>query len=352
MRRVYLIRHGHPDFPLGAHMCLGRTDTPLGPLGRMQACLLGAELGSIDLTVFASPLTRCGETAAPLGKAPHLVPALAEQDMGPWDGLDFDTIRQRWPELYAKRAEEPLLVPPGAEPLASVQARVLLALEECLQQCDGDLAVVVHASVIQAILASVQAFPLEESRPLRPPYGSYAILTNDGVWEAERTAVLPSPPLTPELAQKLLAAAAPGDSVAAHCRAVASEALRIADALPLRLDRELLESAALLHDAARGEKDHARLGAAWLRALGYTEAAALVEQHHDLQSEAIDEAAVLYLSDKCVREDRRVSLEARFAESARRCTSPEAVAAHARRRETAIRLRDQINALCGRVLVK
>ena len=32
MRRVYLIRHGHPDFPLGAHMCLGRTDTPLGPI--------------------------------------------------------------------------------------------------------------------------------------------------------------------------------------------------------------------------------------------------------------------------------------------------------------------------------
>ena len=44
MRRVYLIRHGHPDFPLGAHMCLGRTDTPLGPLGRMQAALLGEEL--------------------------------------------------------------------------------------------------------------------------------------------------------------------------------------------------------------------------------------------------------------------------------------------------------------------
>ena len=352
MRRIYLIRHGHPDFPLGAHMCLGRTDTPLGPLGRMQACLLGAELGNLDLTVFASPLTRCRETAAPLRKAPRLVPELAEQDMGPWDGLDFDAIRQRWPELYAKRAKEPLLVPPGAEPLASVQARVLPALEECLRRSDGDLAVVVHASVIQAILAAVQSIPLEASRPLRPPYGSYAILTNDGVWEAERTAVLPSLPLTPELAQKLLAAASPGDQVTAHCRAVAAEALRIADALPLRLNKQLLASAALLHDAARGEKDHARLGAAWLRALGYPEAAALVEQHHDLQIKAIDEAAVLYLADKCVREDRRVPLEDRFRESEKRCTSPEALAAHARRRETALHLRDQINALCGHVLVE
>ena len=353
MRRVYLLRHGHPDFPLGEHMCLGRTDTPLGPLGRMQACLLGAELGGQGLSVFASPLTRCRETAAPLGGTARLVPALAEQDMGPWDGLDFDVIRQNWPELYAQRAKEPLLVPPGAEPLASVQARVMPALEECLRQSGGDLAVVVHASVIQAILASVQNIPLEESRPLRPPYGSYAVLGYDsGTCRVERSAVLPSNALTPELAQALLSAAAPGEKVEAHCRAVASEALRIADALPVKLDRDLLESAALLHDVARGEKDHARLGAAWLRELGYPEAAALVERHHDLHSAEPDEAAVLYLADKCVRENQRVPLEERFAESARRCTTPEAVAAHARRRETAIRLRDQVNALCGRVLVE
>ena len=48
MRRVFLIRHGHPDFPLGAHVCLGRTDTPLGPLGRMQAALLGETLLAPD----------------------------------------------------------------------------------------------------------------------------------------------------------------------------------------------------------------------------------------------------------------------------------------------------------------
>ena len=30
MRDIYLIRHGMPDFPGGARMCLGRTDLPLG----------------------------------------------------------------------------------------------------------------------------------------------------------------------------------------------------------------------------------------------------------------------------------------------------------------------------------
>ena len=79
MKRIYLIRHGHPDFPLGAHVCLGRTDLPLGPLGRMQACLLGEAFGPQSLEdVFSSPLRRCRDTAAPLGKPLRLVDELAE----------------------------------------------------------------------------------------------------------------------------------------------------------------------------------------------------------------------------------------------------------------------------------
>ena len=352
MRRVFLIRHGHPDFPLGAHMCLGRTDTPLGPLGRMQACLLGAVFSEKALAVYSSPLTRCRETASALEKVPRIIPALAEQDMGVWDGLDFDTIRERWPELYARRKTEPLLVPPGAETLTDVRRRVLPAFENCLDEISDDAAFVVHASVIQVILAEVSGIRLEESRPLRPPYASFALLFLNGSRQIAQTAQFPSPALTPELARSLLSAADPGERIAAHCRAVADEALRIAYALPFPLDLETLESAALLHDIARKEKDHALLGAAWLRQLGFDSAARLVEQHHDLQGNEIDEAAVLFLADKCVQENRRVPLEERFRTSAERCTTPEAIASHAGRRDAALRVKDQINALCGRVLVE
>ncbi len=352
MRRLYLIRHGHPDFPLGAHICLGRSDTPLGALGRMQACLLGEALGDRGLAVFSSPLARCRETAAPLGGGAILIPHLAEQDMGVWDGLDFDTIRQRWPALYARRADEPLLVPPGAETLAQVQARALPALTQCLDRCEGDLAVIAHASVIQAILAAVCGVPLEESRPLRIPYASCAVLDCGVPLTLEKAAARPCPPLTPALADRLLRAAALGERVERHCRAVAAEALRIAEALPLALDRALLESAALLHDLARAEKDHARLGAAWLRELGYPAAAALVERHHEPGGDALDEAAVLYLADKCVREDRRVGIGERFAESEKRCRTPEAKAAHARRLAYALRLREEVNTRCGYTVVK
>ena len=352
MRRIFLIRHGHPDFPLGAHMCLGVTDTPLGPLGRMQAALLGEALREQRLTVFASPLTRCRETAAPLGGEAVLVPALAEQNMGPCDVLDFEEIQRRWPDLYVRRGDEPLLVPPGAETLEEVRARVIPALRDCLAQCAGDLALVAHASVIQAILAEVCGVPLEQSRPLRIPCASYVPLRDEGALSAEHGAVRANLPLTRALAGKLLAAAAPGERIEAHCRAVAAEALRIARALPTDPDTELLASAALLHDVARKEKDHARLGAAWLRELGYADAAELVARHHDWDGAAVDEAAVLYLADKCVKEDRRVTVEERFAESEARCRTPEARAAHAARRDAAVRLRDEINRICGKTVVE
>ena len=353
MKKLVLIRHAHPDFPLGAHMCLGRTDTPLGPLGRMQACLLGRTAGGQKLAVFSSPLARCRETAKPLGGEAILVPELSEQDMGPWDGLDFTEIRARWPELYARRTGEPLLVPPGAETLAQVQARVMPAVWDCLKRSMGDLAVVAHASVIQAILAAVEGVPLEESRPLRPPYASCTVIVEDGgALRVAQEAATPHPPLTPSLAHALLLAAGPGDAVAAHCRAVAEEALRIASVLPFPLDLSLLESAALLHDAARKEKDHARLGAAWLRELGYCDAAAIVERHHDWRGGAVDEAAVLFLADKCMRGDCRVTVSERFAASWERCRTPEAKAAYAERLEAALRLRETVNEICGKTVVE
>ena len=65
MRKIYLIRHGKPNFPAGSSMCLGRTELPLGAVGRMQAALLGAELVedlifSLDSQHFRIPLLSCG----------------------------------------------------------------------------------------------------------------------------------------------------------------------------------------------------------------------------------------------------------------------------------------------------
>ena len=352
MRHIFLIRHAHPDIPVGERFCLGRTDTPLGPLGRMQTALLREEFQNAAISaLFSSPLQRCLETARAFDLPPAPVEALAEQDMGVWDALSFAEIRRKWPELYEKRGADPLLVPPGAETLHEVQQRAVAALERCLSRSEGDIALVIHASVLQGILAFVTDTPLAESRHFRLPYGGHAVLHCENSLSLESVEPLPSPRMTPALAEKLLAAAAPGEKITAHCRAVAAKAGETADAFPLPIDRDALLSAAWLHDIARSEVQHASAGAAWLQALGYEGIARLIRQHHDPEKDASPEALILYICDKCVQEDRIVSLEERFAQSAARCRDEEARAAHAGRLETARKIRAQINALCGREVI-
>ena len=115
MRRIYLIRHAHPDFPIGERWCVGgRTDLPLNALGRMQAALLPSmpELRGLR-AVFCSSLSRARETALPICPAPRVIAGLEEQDMGLWDGLSFQEIRARFPALYEARENDPSLLPEG-----------------------------------------------------------------------------------------------------------------------------------------------------------------------------------------------------------------------------------------------
>ena len=130
----------------------------------------------------------------------------------------------------------------------------------------------------------------------------------------------------------MLAAAVP-EKVAAHCRAVEREALRLVCSLAAAgvwLDEFAVSAGALLHDVARTEPQHAQRGAEYLTELGYPRVADIVRQHHGLDAPGeLNEAAVVFLADKLVQGERFVGVEARFAASEARCLTPEAKAAHA-----------------------
>jgi putative nucleotidyltransferase with HDIG domain len=110
----------------------------------------------------------------------------------------------------------------------------------------------------------------------------------------------------------------PDSPVIRHCRAVAQLALLMAVKLNdsgCRLDLELIEAAALLHDLARGKPRHAAAGAAMLRGMGYDDVADLVAVHMELpprEGDAIDAADLLFLADKLMEGERFVPLETRF----------------------------------------
>ena len=88
-RKIWLIRHAMPDIPLGERWCVGgRSNFPLGRLGKLQAALLPflPELQGLD-AVFCSSLLRARETALPLCPAPREMPGLQPRSMPPGSGI-------------------------------------------------------------------------------------------------------------------------------------------------------------------------------------------------------------------------------------------------------------------------
>jgi len=154
MKKVYLIRHGLPDFPGGKGMCIGTTDIPMGEAGLAQASEMAKILPPVT-AVFSSPLTRAVQTAQAIGLPITILDDLREMYAGEWDGLTFDEIRQRYPELYAARFHDLTIPLPGAEDHAEGLSRFKEAMEEAALQSPGDFAVVAHGGIIAQFLQDI-----------------------------------------------------------------------------------------------------------------------------------------------------------------------------------------------------
>lgn len=151
MKNVYLIRHALPDFPGGKGMCIGTTDIPLSKKGVIQAEEMAKTLPAVT-AVFSSPLTRAVQTAQAIGMPITILDDLREMHAGEWDGLTFEEIRQRYPELYAARAKDLTLPLPGAEDSKEGLVRFAAALQHCAATAPGDLAAVGHGGMIALFL--------------------------------------------------------------------------------------------------------------------------------------------------------------------------------------------------------
>lgn len=154
MKKVYLIRHGLPDFPEGKRMCLGVTDIPLGKEGYAQAAEMAKKLPPVT-AVFSSPLSRTIQTAQAIGMPVVILEGLRELYAGDWDGLDFDQIHLRYPQLYAARGIDPTLPLPNCEPDEAGLSRFREAMKEAAAAAEGDFAVVAHGGVIRLFLKSL-----------------------------------------------------------------------------------------------------------------------------------------------------------------------------------------------------
>ena len=167
MRRLLLARHGQSESNAGRRF-QGVQDVPLSELGHRQAEALGEALTRRRIAaIYASPLQRArrtaeivaGATGAPL----HEIEDLRELSLGEWEGCTVEEVRTRPGDPYSCWVRDPVGgMPPGGEPLAEVQARVLRAIAaiEGAHPNGDDVLVVCHGGVISAYLAHCLALPL------------------------------------------------------------------------------------------------------------------------------------------------------------------------------------------------
>ena len=172
MKKVYLIRHGLPEFPSGKAMCIGITDIPMGEEGLRQAAEMASMLPPVT-AVFSSPLKRAAQTAQAIGMPVTVLDDLREMHAGAWDGLTFEQIRQQYPQLYAARGRDLTIPLPGAEDHAEALVRFTAAMEQAAVLAPGDFAVVAHGGIIAGFLQQISG------KWYKPDYAEVVTLT----WE-------------------------------------------------------------------------------------------------------------------------------------------------------------------------
>jgi alpha-ribazole phosphatase len=159
MTRFWLIRHGEPAEE-ARHRCYGSLDVGLSAAGRNQMARVaewfqGEPIGAI----YSSPRSRALESAHILAAATGCVfepvQDLREIDFGDFEGLRYDEIAVRYPDLYRKWMERPTEVQfPDGESFQGMQARVLGAFEKIRREREGQtIAIVSHGGVNRILIA-------------------------------------------------------------------------------------------------------------------------------------------------------------------------------------------------------
>jgi broad specificity phosphatase PhoE len=173
MTTLYLLRHAATEANLARPYRLQgrRLDMPLADLGIRQAELTRDYLALHPLDrVVSSPLQRARQTAeiiaAPHGLSVELEDPLVECDVGVWEGLSWDTIRQQDPLAWQRFEEDPASYPyPGGESFSQVWHRISQFLDHLMERRQGETILVVsHHIVCRVYLAGLLGMPLAKAK--------------------------------------------------------------------------------------------------------------------------------------------------------------------------------------------
>lgn len=165
-------------------------DEPIEPAALDKLARVAHRL-SADDPCWVSPATRAGQTAAALGLAGTVEPALRECAYGHWAGLSLEAVQARQPQALAAWLSDPAAAPHGGESVLDVMARVGSWLDR-QQGMTGRLVAVTHATVIRAaVVQALEASPRTYWRLDIPPLSCTTLSGEGGRWNLTGLGGLP-----------------------------------------------------------------------------------------------------------------------------------------------------------------
>lgn len=156
--RIILVRHGQT--PTTGVKLPGRAKgLHLADVGRAQAAAVAEHLDAIKTidAIYASPLERARETAAPLAKrrglAIRIERGLQECDFGDWTGADLKDLYKK-PEWETVQRYPSGFRFPNGESFGEMQTRIVTAVHKLCDAHPGGVVVAFsHADPIKAAVA-------------------------------------------------------------------------------------------------------------------------------------------------------------------------------------------------------
>ena len=186
MDRLILVRHGETEWNKSFRY-QGQSDVRLNKKGIEQAARVRDRLASekIDF-IYSSDLIRAVETAEIIASKHemldiHELPLLREMSFGEAEGMIFDEIKVRYPEiaddLQAWRARSPELHFPDGESIIQLSVRVARFIEKLKEhKPEETVLVVAHGGSLQVLICLLLGIDLNHWFQMRLSNASVTIM--------------------------------------------------------------------------------------------------------------------------------------------------------------------------------
>ncbi|SKA83162.1 probable phosphoglycerate mutase [Caloramator quimbayensis] len=187
MSKIYLIRHGETLWNREQRSQGCSNDIPLSEEGLLQAKAIAKRLKKekIDL-VYSSDLIRAYKTASIISKEHNRnvnkCREFREINLGDWEGLRFDEIKEKYNDIYNVWRKTPhLAIIPNAERVSDIIIRAIGKLNKIIEENeDKNILIVSHGITIKVMIAHILGMELSNLHKIRQDNTALNIIEYNG----------------------------------------------------------------------------------------------------------------------------------------------------------------------------